>query len=126
MLMAYTCYIETDIQTLTPKTKISPSQQYRHLRRDQCTTDSNADSLPPVCGDRNNHAADESDGESESGMFNRTLQHSYEVAPSSSDLSEIERKLDMWSRQLNSNIMVSILSASEHKYICFTKILMHF
>lgn len=48
---------------------------------------------------------DISDDDSESGvMFERTV--TSERAPSDSDIREIERKLDLWSRQLNSNIMV--------------------
>ena len=89
---------------MTPKTKISPA--YRHQRRHQCI-DSESDNGELSYNNRNNHAADSDDTESEVGVAaDRTLQRSYEIAPSSSDLADIERKMDLWSRQLNSNIMV--------------------
>lgn len=60
---------------------------------------------------QNNNAAgagrrgDSSDEESDGGlMFERTV--TSERAPSETDMREIERKVDLWSRQLNSNIMV--------------------
>ncbi|KAF6028850.1 POC5 [Bugula neritina] len=47
---------------------------------------------------------------------------SVELAPSASDLSDIERKLDLWSRQLNSNIIdeisrlrIKLLENARHK-----------
>lgn len=104
-------HIVSDIQTITPKTKVSPTSLYRHQPRSGCTTDSESDANQQARAlrNQNNHAAaDDSDSERESPvMVDRTLRHSFEVAPSSSDLTDIERKLDMWSRQLNSNIMVS-------------------
>ena len=106
----FVLHAESDIQTITPKTKVSPSQLYRHQPRSQCTTDSESDVQPPTYNNRNNHAVgDDSEADSENGpLFNQTLRRSFEMAPSSSDLSDIERKLDMWSRQMNSNIMASI------------------
>lgn len=83
---------------MTPKTRISPSQAYRHQPR--LTTSQLLE-------------AEEDDETSDSDVYaydyevhEKTITTTDERAPSNSDLNEIERKLDLWTRQLNSNIMV--------------------
>jgi len=103
--------LESDIETVTPKTRVSPSQQYHHKHR---ADDTESDLFPSRHGNKNTNAATGSDSGAESEdniLLETTLQRSVELAPSASDLSDIERKLDLWSRQLNSNIIVSLILA---------------
>lgn len=93
---------------MTLRTKVSPSQQYQHLPR-QTAAHAKADFETDHGRNRNNHHRRDSETESEDGgMFESTLlRKSYEErAASNSEITEIERKLDLWSRQLNSNIIV--------------------
>lgn len=73
------------------------SPQYRHKTRRQVSVQ-----------ERLEQADSSSSSDSEQQVvFERTVMSEVDRAPSNSDLQDIEKKLDLWTRQLNSNIMVT-------------------